>query len=133
MAVAQIEQSEVPKEVQNSVQSKYSNADLLDWYKVDDGFEANLDKEGESISAVFNKEGKFLYTYTSIPEEEVPESIISGIYQKYQDSYISESFLLELSTENQFRLTVDLEDKSMILTYDKSSKLVKSKEVAKDF
>ena len=133
IAVAQIDQAKVPKGVQNAVQSKFSNADVLDWYKVDDGYEANLDEEGESISAVFNNEGAFLYTYTSVSEEEVPESIINSVYSKYPDSYISESFRLDLASGNQYKLTVDVDGKTMILIYDKSGKLVKSKEVAQEF
>lgn len=133
IAVAQIEQTQVPKGVQSAVQSKFSNADVLDWYKVDDGYEASLDEEGESISAVFNNEGAFLYTYTSVSEEEVPESIINSVYSKYPDSYISESFRLDLESGNQYKLTVDVDGKTMILIYDKSGKLVKSKEVAQEF
>lgn len=133
VAVGQIDVSEVPANVQKSFNTKYIDAEALDWYKVDDGFEVSLDQDGEMISAVFSEEAKFLYTYTSVSEEDVPEAIMKGIHEKYADSYVSETILLDMGTAQQFRITVEMEEKNVVLTYDKAGKLVNSKEIKNDF
>lgn len=133
VAVGQIDVSEVPANVQKSFNTKYAGAEALDWYKVDDGFEVSIDQDGEMVSAVFSKEAKFLYTYTAVSEEDVPEVIMKGIHEKYADSYISETTLLDMGTTQQYRITVETDEKNLVLTYDKAGKLVNSQEIKNDF
>lgn len=133
IAIAQIDLSSVPKVVQNACQTKYSNGEILDWYKVDDGFEAYIDEDGENKSAVFDPNGVFLYTYIIVTEDEVPQNIVKGLYAKYEDIYISEVVQLDKNSGVEYKFSIDAGEKSLLLQYDKSGKLLSIKEIKQDF
>jgi uncharacterized membrane protein YkoI len=91
-----IDAGKIPAGVTGSFNSKFAKATSVKWEmenKTD--YEANFSLDGHTMSAVFDKTGKWLETETAIKASSLPQPVSKAIAGKYAAYTVREAAMVE--------------------------------------
>lgn len=109
-----VKESAVPAAVKQAVEKQYPGIKAK-WEKEDGNYEANLKKDGKSISLLINDAGTILESEIDITASELPAAITAYMQQHY--------------TGKKFLETAKITDKNNVTTYEVA---IKGKDVMFD-
>lgn len=123
--------SAVPENVEKAFQSRFPQAEEVEWMEGEAGYEAIFLLGDYSKSAIFNENGEWLETNTFLNEDQVPAEIIQALKTLYSgDTYTYNNFILTESNREEptYQLSVDSEEKSISLVMDAKGNVLESYE-----
>jgi hypothetical protein len=99
---------DVPKQVNDSFDKMFADAEDVIWTEIDGDFEASFYIEEDYKLAMFSKDGKWLETASSINLDDASAEITKPIYKRFVGASIDNIFLIETPTKiNHYRIQVD--------------------------
>lgn len=115
----------VPASVKDAFAKTFPNTTVKKWDKEDGGYEANFIKDGKTMSATFDANGKWMETETDIKISELPASATAYIKTNYKDATIKEAAII--SNPNTKKM-YEAEVKGKDILFDESGKFLKEQE-----
>jgi hypothetical protein len=112
----------VPSPVSEAFQKKFPNTAVKKWDKEDLNYEANFTKDGKTMSATFDANGKWLETETDIKVSELPASVTEYINTKYNNAIIKEAAIIN---NPQRKKMYEAEVKGKDILFDEKGRFVK--------
>ena len=103
------QQFDVPTEVVKTFEMKFQETEDVEWNIKDGNFEASFYVDDDYTVSLFNKNGVWLETATSINQDDISQSLIDKVYDTYKESEINNIFNVETASKNQF-YRIELED-----------------------
>jgi hypothetical protein len=116
-----IKDADVPQIVKNAFTKSYPGQSAK-WEKEKGNYEAGFKKDGKSMSATFQPDGKFLESETVIKESELPPAALTYIKANYKDKKIKESSKIT-SANGVHTYEAEIDDKDVI--FDNNGKFLK--------
>ena len=115
------QQFDIPTEVVKTFETKFQDAEDVEWNIKDGNFEASFYIDDDYTVSLFNKNGAWLETAISINQNDISQSFIDKVYDSYKGSEINNIFNVETATKNQF-YRIELEDDDANYTINISTK-----------
>lgn len=116
--------ADVSAAVQTAFTTQFAGA-KADWEEEDGNYEAEFEKDGKDMSAVFDKAGTLLETETEIPADQLPARALTYIKQHHADAKVKEAAKI---TDAKGAITYEAEIKGKDLIFDATGNFVKETE-----
>jgi hypothetical protein len=122
--------SEINIKAVRNFQKTFKSARDIHWFKAKVGFLVAFQQHYEKIVCGYNKEGNWLYSFASYPEEKLPKPLWHRVRQAYGDFSISwinrvqtvskTIFIVHLESNDAFKnVRIDDREMSEIVATDK--------------
>ena len=115
----------IPAQVSNAFAKAFPATTVKKWDKEDGNFEANFSKDGKTMSATFDANGKWLETETDIKITELPAAVTSYINTNYKGASIKEAAVISNPSSSKL---YEAEVKGKDLLFDEQGKFLKEVE-----
>jgi len=87
------QENEIPEVVNAALQTKYSNAENVEWHAKEDKFKASFNVEGKEMVAVFSPAGDWMKTYKHLTVGELPASITAYVSEQLEGFEITSAYI----------------------------------------
>ena len=123
----------LPQQVNDSLIFRYPDASDIKFRKQKDDFRIKFDNKGSKISSVYDANGNWKESVTTIEDENIPENVSKSINKKYPGGSITGLSLLEDNSGKQvYQAKVNTEKFYYNLELDSSGKILKTEQVKKE-
>ena len=124
IAISCIAQS-TPEAVKASFAKNFPGLTVKKWDKEDGNYEANFSKDGKTMSATFDANGKWMETESDIKVSELPLSVANYVKTNYKGAAIKEAATIEKPGGEKM---YEAEVKGKDLLFDMKGKFLKAEE-----
>ena len=105
---------DTPQKAKDAFSEKYPNAANVEWEKNDEedeepGFEVEFDMDGQSLEALYAKDGTWKHTEQDINKDALPEAVKQALKAKYSSGNAEIESVAKLDTPEGIRFEIDLE------------------------
>lgn len=113
--------SEVPQDVVKNFNSKFPDAEEIEWEKEDDSeWEAEFEQSGTEYTASYDSEGSWLETEQHIIETDLPPLVVESLKVKYPNYKIEEVAYVETTINSYYEIELNIGEKSMEIAISKN-------------
>lgn len=108
---------ETPSVVLNTFQSKFPNAQDIEWEKIQDNFEVEFEVDQTEYTALLSPDGKLIKHKNDISLSELPEAVRLYLEEGYETKNIDDIEVLNIeeSTYYQVEIERDLSTEKIVL------------------
>ena len=117
-----VKEADVPSEVKQAFQNKFTQVKEVKWEKEDGKFEVNFEQGDHEMSAVFTPSGMLEETEMEIKVNELPSVITTYISSNYKGAKVKEAAKI---TKANGEVNYEAEVKGSDLIFDKNGKFIK--------
>ncbi len=120
----------IPQSSVDFVKSEFPKAEDTEWEKEENDYEAEFKISGVEYSVEFDKDGKWLATEKEINAEDVPESVMNVLKEKYPDHKVEEvEYIITAEKTNLYEFELESGDKELeVLIKDDGTKISREEE-----
>ena len=104
----------IPQSAVDFIKSEFPKAEDLEWEKEGNGYEAEFKISGVEYSVEFDQEGNWLATEKEINADDVPESVMNVVEDKYPDHKVEEvEYIITAEKNNLYEFELESGDKEL--------------------
>ena len=112
----------IPAAVNQAFTKAFPSTTVKKWDKEDGNYEANFSKDGKTMSATFDANGKWMETETDIKISELPAAVTDYVKANYKSATIKEAAIISNSSSSKI---YEAEVKGKDLLFDETGKFIK--------
>ena len=122
LLVGHVHAQNVPAAVSTAFTKTFPGISVKKWDKEEGNYEANFTKDGKTVSATFDANGKWVETETDIEVNELPAPVMEYIKTKYHNAAIKEAAIINTS-ENKKKYEAEVKGKDIL--FDEKGNFIK--------
>ena len=112
----------IPAAVNQAFAKAFPGTTVKKWDKEDGNYEANFSKDGKTMSATFDANGKWMETETDIKISELPAAVTDYVKANYKSATIKEAAIISNPSSSKI---YEAEVKGKDLLFDETGKFIK--------
>ena len=125
--------SDVPQDVVKNFNSKFPDAEEIEWEKEDDNeWEAEFEQSGTEYTASFDSKGAWLETERYVKETDLPLLVLESLKANYVNYKIEEIAYVEKDTNNYYEIELLFGEKSMEVAISENGNTLNPNETEDD-